>query len=86
MFGSGDVSRVFVGPDGPFISTWQAWKRRNHECDPFVLAYQDTLAFRETDEDGNEQLVRYRGVDEDGLPAGVEVDGVCVRDAREEES
>ncbi|PSP98981.1 hypothetical protein BRC89_06250 [Halobacteriales archaeon QS_4_70_19] len=86
MFGSGDVSRVSVGPDGSFISAWRAWKRRNHGCGPFVLAYQDTFAFGETDEDGNEYLVRYRGVDGDGLPAGVEGDGVCVRDAREEES
>jgi hypothetical protein len=78
------MSKVFAGSDGSFISAWQAWKRRNHEYERFVMACGDTMIFRTTNEDGSEELVWYVGVDEDHLPDGVELNGLTVRDRRGE--
>jgi hypothetical protein len=77
------MSRVFAGSDGSFMSAWQAWKRRNHEYETLVIVHDDTMVFRTTDEDGSEELVWYVGVEEDALPAGVELDGLTVRDERQ---
>lgn len=78
-----EMSSVFAGSDGSFISAWQAWKRRNHEFESFVMAHGDTMVFRTTNEDGTEEYIWYHGVDEDDLPEGVEREGVTVRDERQ---
>lgn len=77
------MSKVFAGSDGSFRSAWQMWKRRNHECESFVMAHKDTVVFRSTDEEGNKQYIWYHGVDDDDLPKGVELSGVTVQDTRE---
>jgi len=72
------MSKVFAGSDGSFMSSWQAWKRRNHEYETFVMAHGETMVFRTSDED----YVWYHGIEEDDLPDGVELTGVNVRDRR----
>jgi len=73
-----EMSKVFAGSDGSFISSWQAWKRRNHERETFVMGHGDTIVFRTADE----EYVWYHGIEEDDLPDGVELTGVTVRDRR----
>lgn len=75
---------VFAGSDGSFVSAWQMWKRRNKEYDSLVLAQGETMVFGTTAEDGSREYVWYVGVEREDLPEGVEVDGLIVRDEREE--
>lgn len=77
------MSKVFAGSDGSFMSAWQAWKRRNHEYESFVMSHGDTMVFRTTDEEGNEEFIWYHGIAEEDLPDGVEINGLTVRDRRE---
>jgi hypothetical protein len=73
------MSNVFAGSDGSFMSSWQAWKRRNHEPETFVMPHEETMVFRTADG----EYVWYHGIEEDDLPDGVELAGVSVRDRRE---
>jgi hypothetical protein len=77
------MSKILAGSDGSFLSAWQIWKRRNHEPESFVMGYKDTVVFRTTDADGEDEYVWYHGVAEDELPDGVELNGVTVRDTRD---
>ncbi|OYR46503.1 hypothetical protein DJ74_14550 [Halorubrum sp. Ea8] len=60
------------------------WKRRNKEYDSFVLAQRETIVFRTIAEDGSRAYVWYVGIEQEDLPEGVEIDGLTVRDEREE--
>lgn len=78
------MSTVFAGSDDSFMSAWQMWKRRNKEYESFVLAEGDTVVFRTTDENRDEEYIWYVGIKEDELPKDVEVNGYTVRDKRED--
>jgi len=74
---------VFAGSDGSFITPWQAWKRRNKEYESFVIATDEVLVFRRTDDERTESYVWYYATDESNLPDGIEVDGLTVRGWRD---
>lgn len=76
------MSNVFAGSNGSFRSAWQLWKRRNYEYESVVMAYKETMVFRTAGEDGGVECVWCHGIDQEGLPEGVELDGVTVQDSR----
>jgi hypothetical protein len=46
------------------------------------MGHKDTMVFRSTNENRNEEYVWYHGIEEDDLPEGVELNVVTVRDSR----
>jgi hypothetical protein len=76
------MAKVFAGSDDSFVSAWQIWKRRNKEYESFVLAQADTVVFRTTTDDVDEEYTWYVGIEEDELPEDVELNDCTVRDKR----
>jgi hypothetical protein len=57
------MSKIYAGSDGSFMSAWQAWKRRNHEYESFVMCHRETTVFRTTDQESDEEFVWYHGIE-----------------------
>jgi|GEM_PF-3447380 len=78
------MARVYAGSDGSFLSGWQMWKRRNKSYERLVIAHEDVVVFRNTDDSANQEYVCYTAIEESELPEGVKLTGHTIRDNRPE--
>jgi len=60
------------------------WKRRNKSYERLVIAHEDVVVFRNTDDSANQEYVCYTAIEESELPEGVKLTGHTIRDNRPE--